>query len=192
MLNIEGSFGEGGGSIVRLAVALSAITNKPIKITNIRKGRDQPGLKEQHLQAIRAVSELCDGKLKGDKIGSTEIEFTPGEIKAKKLNVNIGTAGSVGLLLQCLLPVAFFSKNKVEIKIKGGGTFGTHSPNSLYLKNILLPTIEKMGFKADLEVEIINVPRPRRMVLISALEAYIRRDGFDTRLTPASAGEPSS
>ena len=153
MLNIEGSFGEGGGSIVRLAVALSAITNKPIKITNIRKGRDQPGLKEQHLQAIRAVSELCDGKLKGDKIGSTEIEFTPGEIKAKKLNVNIGTAGSVGLLLQCLLPVAFFSKNKVEIKIKGGGTFGTHSPNSLYLKNILLPTIEKMGFKADLEVE---------------------------------------
>ncbi len=153
MLNIDGSYGEGGGSIVRLAVALSAITQKPIKIINIRKNRDSPGLKEQHLQAIRAVKELCDGELKGDKLGSTEIEFIPKEIKAKKLNVKIGTAGSVGLLLQCLLPVAFFSKNKVEINIQGGGTFGTHSPNSLYLKNILLPAIKKLGFNAEIEIK---------------------------------------
>lgn len=153
MLNIDGSYGEGGGSIVRLAVALSAITNTPIKITNIRKNRDNPGLKEQHLQSIRAVKELCNADTKGDKLGSTEIEFSPKEIKAKKINIKIGTAGSVGLLLQCLLPVAFFNSTKTEINIQGGGTFGTHSPNSLYLKQILLPTIEKMGFKADLEIK---------------------------------------
>lgn len=153
MLNIDGSYGEGGGSIVRLAVSLSAITNTPIKITNIRKNRDSPGLKEQHLQAIRAVKELCNAELKGDKLGSTEIEFTPKEIKANKINVKIGTAGSVGLLLQCLLPVAFYNSKKTEINIEGGGTFGTHSPNSIYLKEILLPTIEKMGFKADLEIK---------------------------------------
>ena len=153
MLNIAGSYGEGGGSIIRLAVSLSAITNTPIKITNIRKNRDSPGLKEQHLQAIRAVKELCNAELKGDKLGSTEIEFIPKEIKANKVNVKIGTAGSVGLLLQCLLPVAFYNSKKTEINIEGGGTFGTHSPNSIYLKEILLPTIEKMGFKADFEVK---------------------------------------
>lgn len=153
VLEIQGNYGEGGGSIVRLAVALSAITNTPIKITNIRKGREKPGLKEQHLQAIRSVAELCNGKLKGDKLASTEIEFIPGEIKAKKLNVKIGTAGSVGLLLQCLMPVVFFNSTKTEINIQGGGTFGTHSPNSLYLKHILIPTIEKMGFKTDLEIK---------------------------------------
>ena len=153
MIEIDGSYGEGGGSVVRLAVALSALTQKPVKVTNIRKHRDHPGLKEQHLQAVRAVKELCKGELKGDKIGSTEIEFFPKEIKAKKLNIKISTAGSVGLLLQCLMPVAFFSKNKVEINIQGGGTFGTHSPNSFYLKNILLPTIKKMGFNAEIEIK---------------------------------------
>lgn len=153
MLEIKGDHLEGGGSIVRLAVALSAITNTPIKITNIRRGREKPGLKEQHLQATRAVAELCNAGLKGDKLGSTEIEFSPKEIKAKKINIKIGTAGSVGLLLQCLLPVAFFNSTKTEINIQGGGTFGTHSPNSLYLKQIVLPTIEKMGFKADLEIK---------------------------------------
>ena len=153
MLEIQGNYLEGGGSIVRLAIALSAITQTPIRITNIRQFRDSSGLKTQHLRAIESVANLCNGKLKDAFLGSTEIEFHPGNIEKNKIKVNIETAGSVGLLLQCLMLPCFYNKKETEIEITGGGTVGLHAPNLLYTENVLLPLIKKLGFEASLEIK---------------------------------------
>jgi len=152
MLQIQGNYLEGGGSIVRLAVALSAITQIPIKITNIRQFRDSSGLKTQHLRAVESVANLCNGKLKNAFLGSTEIEFHPGNIEKNKLKVNIETAGSVGLLLQCLILPCFYNQKETEIEITGGGTVGLHAPNLLYTESVLLPLIKKLGFEASLKI----------------------------------------
>jgi len=150
---IDGSHMEGGGSIVRLAVAFSAITGKPIIVENIRVKREKPGLKVQHLEAIRAVKRLCNGELKGDQLGSTKIEFIPNKITKRQIKINIDTCGSIGLVLQCLLLPAFFSSKRTLVEIKGGGTMGLNAPNLLYTKNIFLSLIEKIGFKASIEIK---------------------------------------
>ncbi len=152
MIEIDGSYGEGGGSIVRLAVAFSAITRKAIKIKNIRSKRCQAGLREQHLQAINAVCKFCGGRLKNAFVGSTAIEFFPNNNFSNKIDARIGTSGSIGLFLQCVLLPCFFSGKDVEIDISGGGTLGLWSPNIYYTKNIFLPMISKMGFEAELEI----------------------------------------
>lgn len=153
MLEIDGSYGEGGGSIVRHAFGLAAVTGKEIKISDIRQGRSVSGLKEQHLQAIRAVAKLCSGAVKGDKLGSSEVSFKPGSDWKSKLKVKIGTAGSVGLLLQAVMLPCFFSGKKVEVEIKGGGTLGLHAPNLLYTSEVLLPMIKKFGYSGSIEIK---------------------------------------
>ena len=153
MILIRGDFGEGGGSIVRLSVALAATLKKPVKITKIRLGRKNPGLREQHLKGVRAVAELCNGTLNGDKLGSTEVEFYPGDSIKKKVKVKVETAGSIGLVLQSLMIPCFFAKHDVEIDIQGGGTIGLHAPNLLYTINVLLPILAKMGLNAKIEIK---------------------------------------
>ncbi|RKX55385.1 MAG: RNA 3'-phosphate cyclase, partial [Thermodesulfobacteriota bacterium] len=150
---MQGDYGEGGGAIVRLSAALSALTGKPVKITNIRAKRCSPGLREQHKRGILAVAELCNAETKNVEVGSTEIEFIPGKIKKNAVHVNIGTAGSVGLVLQALLLPCFKADKEVRIEIKGGGTLGLWSPNVLYTKHVLFPMIEKLGFKAEMDVK---------------------------------------
>src|SRR5512137_404113 len=102
MIEIDGSFGEGGGQIVRTAVALSAVTGKPVRITKIRLGRPKPGLAAQHARAIMALAGICDARTSGATPGSSEITFSPGVIRGGSHRVEIGTAGSVTLLMQCL------------------------------------------------------------------------------------------
>ena len=104
MIEIDGSRGHGGGQIVRTAVAFSAITGKPFRMTNIRAKRPNPGLKPQHLHGVRAVAKLCNATVKGDEPNSTELEFAPGELEAEQIKVDTGTAGSISLVLQTLLP----------------------------------------------------------------------------------------
>ncbi len=149
---IDGSYGEGGGSIVRQAVSLAAVTGTEIEIENIRKGRCTSGLKEQHLQGVRAVASLCDGSLEGDVIGSCDIKFVPGDSFKSSLKVNIGTAGSVGLVLQALMLPCFFSSKNIKIEIKGGGTLGLHAPNLLYTSSVLLPLISKFGYNGSVDI----------------------------------------
>jgi len=120
MIKIDGSFGEGGGQILRTSIALSAITGKPIHIYNIRAKRDKPGLRPQHLTAVKAVAEICNAKVEGLKIESKEITFIPGNILAKNYEFNIGTAGSVTLVLQALLPVLNFAERPIFIRLIGG------------------------------------------------------------------------
>ena len=152
-IKIDGAENEGGGSIVRLAVAFSAITQKPIIVDNIRSKRENPGLKTQHLEAIRSVKRLCNGELKGDYLHSTKIEFIPNEITKRHIKIDIDTCGSIGLVLQCLFLPAFFSSKRTLVEIKGGGTVGLNAPNLLYTKNILLSLIERLGFSASIDIK---------------------------------------
>ncbi|MBI4170715.1 MAG: RNA 3'-terminal phosphate cyclase [Candidatus Aenigmarchaeota archaeon] len=153
MIQIDGSVGEAGGQILRTAVALSAVTQKPCRIFNIRKGRPQPGLKHQHLEAIKAVQTLCDADVAGLEIGSTEITFAPGKIKSGEIKVNIPTAGSISLVLQAMMIPALHAESPVKIIFKGGATHGKWAPPINYVKSVLLPLLEKMGYKMSLIVK---------------------------------------
>lgn len=151
MLTIDGSYGEGGGQVLRTAIGLAAVTGKAIKITNIRKGRCKAGLAEQHLQAVRAVADLCNAEVKGAELHSTELEFIPGKIKSGSINVKIATAGSVGLTLQALLIPAI--KTDLTINIQGGGTYGKWAAPIDNFKHVLFPLLEKIGYEAEVKVE---------------------------------------
>jgi RNA 3'-terminal phosphate cyclase (GTP) len=149
---IDGSYGEGGGQILRTSIALSAITGEPIKIINIRANRPNPGLSNQHLYGILAVKELCNARVKGAKLRSTTLEFYPGKIKTKHIKVPIKTAGSITLVLQALLPAMAFSNGEVTFEITGG-TDVPWSPPVDYLKHVTLYALEKIGIRAEIEIK---------------------------------------
>lgn len=152
MIEIDGSVLEGGGAILRIASALSAITGKPIHVFNIRKGRKKTGLKTQHLLGIQALSQLYKGTLEGDRLGSEEIKFYPGEIQAKDLHIKIETAGSITLLLQSLILPVLSSPKPIKIIFSGGGTDTFFSPTSDYFRFVFLKTLEKMGVEIEIEI----------------------------------------
>lgn len=152
MIEIDGSVLEGGGAILRIASALSAITGKPIHVFNIRKGRKKTGLRTQHLLGIQALSQLYKGILEGDRLGSEEIKFYPGEIQAKDLHIKIETAGSITLLLQSLILPALFSPKPIKIIFSGGGTDTFFSPTSDYFRFVFLKILEKMGVEIKIEI----------------------------------------
>ena len=151
-LQINGAHGEGGGQIIRSAITLSSITKQPIHIVNIRKNRKVPGLKAQHLTAIKILKKISNSKVFGDEIGSTELKFIPGEIKNSKLSENVGTAGSISLILQVLIPIVAISQKKLELSIKGG-TDVQWSPTMFYTQHVLREAYSRMGinFSVDLK-----------------------------------------
>ncbi|MBI2564390.1 RNA 3'-terminal phosphate cyclase [Candidatus Woesearchaeota archaeon] len=152
MLTIDGSYLEGGGQIVRTAVGMSALLGEPVKIINIRRNRPNPGLKAQHLHAVKALQELCDADVVGCKEGSDEIIFAPKQLKAKTLNIDIGTAGSIGLVLQAiLLPCCFLDKS-ITIRLKGG-THGKWAMPIEYIQNVLVPHIQRFCEKISINQE---------------------------------------
>jgi RNA 3'-phosphate cyclase len=106
MIEIDGAFGEGGGQLVRTAVALAAVTSTPIRVTNIRARRSRPGLAEQHVAAVRAVAAMCDARCDGVEPRSTELCFSPRRLRGGTFQVDVGTAGSVTLVLKAMLPAA--------------------------------------------------------------------------------------
>jgi len=151
-VELDGSVLEGGGGLVRTAIALSAVTRKPVKIFNIRAKRPNPGLKSQHLTAIKSVAALCNAKVLGLSLNSTEIEFIPGdEISGGDLKVDVGTAGSITLVLQALTLPALFASSEVNLEIRGGTDVPFSCPVDYY-KNVLIPLFEKFGAKMSLEV----------------------------------------
>lgn len=159
-VEIDGSYGEGGGQILRTALALSVVLKKPCFIFNVRKNRENPGLALQHLVGIQALSELYNAKLEGDEIGSGEIIFEPNEIFRTDIEIKIETAASITLILQMLLLPVLLSGKKIKIKFKGGATDTFFSPKIDYFRYVFLPMLEKItsslpgNNNGKLEVEI--------------------------------------
>jgi len=152
LTEIDGSIGEAGGQILRTATALAAVTKKPCRVFNVRKGRPKPGLMTQHLLGIQALAQLCQGQLEGDYLGSEEIKFYPGEITAKDLHIKIETAGSITLVLQSLIPPALFAPSPVKIIFDGGATDTFFSPTIDHFRFVFLKILEKMGAKVEINL----------------------------------------
>lgn len=153
MILIPGEYGSGSGTIVRLSTAFSALTGKPIKITEIRAKRPSPGLRHQHLEAVRTLAKLCSAQIRGDQVGSKEIEFVPKKIGGGTFEVNIETAGSIGLLSYAALIPAIFGKEGAVLKIKGGSIASLWSPPVPYLENVLFPILSRMEVQAKFTVK---------------------------------------
>ena len=149
MIEIDGNYLESGGQILRTSIALSAITKKPCHVFNIRSNRPKPGLMPQHLLGIQNVAKLCSGYLEGDKIGSKEIKFHPGEIKSENLHIRIETAASITLLLQSLLPVSIFAPNSLKIYLHGGGSDVPFSPTFDHFRFLANSTFWSLGAASD-------------------------------------------
>ena len=152
MIEIDGSYGEGGGQILRTTLALAAILQKEIRIIRIRHGRPVPGMKAQHLVGAEAVARICSAKVEGLHTGSTELVFRPGPLKCGNYKFDVGTAGSITLVLQTLMPVLPFLSGNSNIEITGG-TDVKWSPPIDYLRLVILPILERMGYHAKLVVE---------------------------------------
>lgn len=148
-MEIDGSYGEGGGQILRTAVALSAVTGEPLEITNIRKARPKPGMAAQHVKAVEGVAMICGAELEGCSLGSTELSFTPGKIKGGYYEVDIGTAGSISLFLQCIMPACMHAPEAVRLRITGG-TDAAWAPTIDYLRYVTLTALAGMGFDCKL------------------------------------------
>ncbi|MGC9346409.1 MAG: RNA 3'-terminal phosphate cyclase, partial [Candidatus Bathyarchaeales archaeon] len=152
MIEIDGSQKSGSGTILRLSVALATILRQPLHIYNIRQNRPQPGLRPQHLEAVLTAAKLCNAELEGAKLNSRELWFKPKDVKGGKFEAEIGTAGSIPMLLMTVLPVCAFAKDTVNLRISKGGTDVWHSPTINYMRNVFLPTLKRMGLNADLTV----------------------------------------
>ncbi len=153
MIEIDGSYGEGGGQILRTSIALSSLLKKQVRIFNIRANRPKPGLAPQHFTGIKAMCDLCSARAEGLAIGSKEVFFSPNKIKAGRYEIDIKTAGSISLILQTTLLPCMFAEGDVELLIKGG-TDVKFAPPIDYIKNVLVAILRKMG--ADIKIEVIR------------------------------------
>ena len=153
MIEIDGSQKSGSGTILRLSIALAAITKQPLHICNIRQNRPQPGLKHQHLEAVLTAAKLCNAKVQGATLGSKELWFTPHEIKGGSIEAVIETAGSIPMLLLATLPICLFTENSVHLHVAKGGTDTTHAPTINYFRNVFLPALKRMGVDAAITVQ---------------------------------------
>ncbi|MCX8202294.1 MAG: RNA 3'-terminal phosphate cyclase [Candidatus Micrarchaeota archaeon] len=151
-ITIDGSKGEGGGQILRTALALSCITKIPFTINEIRAKRPKPGLQAQHVTCANALSSISQAEISGNKIGSKELYFNPKKIIGGYYEFDIGTAGSISLLIQAILPVLLNADRPCKTTIIGG-THVSHSPSIDYFENVFLPIIRKMGANAEIAVE---------------------------------------
>ena len=152
MIEVDGSQKSGSGTILRLSVALAAIKGESLHIYNIRKRRNDPGLKPQHLEAVLTAAKMCSATVRGASLGSQEIWFEPHKIRGGEVMAEIGTAGSIPMLVLTVLPLCLFASQPVDLLITKGGTDVRHSPTVNYLRFVLLPTLEKMGVEASIEV----------------------------------------
>lgn len=151
MIEIDGSYGEGGGAVLRIATALSALYTKPVKIFNIRSKRPKPGLMPQHLNAVKSVADLSNANLSGLEIGSTELTFQPDKLKPGNYSIDVKTAGSITLILQAFMIPAAFAGGPVKITIVGG-TDLRWSPSIDYFQNVTVPILKLMGYNVKIKL----------------------------------------
>jgi RNA 3'-terminal phosphate cyclase (ATP)/RNA 3'-terminal phosphate cyclase (GTP) len=151
---IDGSKGEGGGSIVRLSFAFASLTQRPIKVINIRSNRSNPGLRAQHLVGIKTINEIFNGDLSEADIGSEEVAYKPNEVKLQhnEYIVQIKTAGSIALVIQALRLALANTKVPIKLWFKGGATYGLGAPSIDYLINVTEPALKLWGYQSEIQV----------------------------------------
>lgn len=179
MLELDGSYGEGGGQLVRTAVALSAITGRPVAIRDVRANRDKPGLAPQHVAAVRAVAAIAGARVEGLELRSRSIRFSPHALAGGSFRFEVGTAGSVTLLLQAVLPVMIASGKPCDAEIIGG-TDVRLAPPLDYFREVLLGLLARMGAQVRLEVRKRGYyPRGGGEVRVSVSPSALRPPAFD-------------
>jgi len=151
-IKIDGGRGEGGGQIIRSAVTLSAITGIPVDIENIRKNRKIPGLRPQHLLGVKILSKICQARVEGLYVNSTSLKFFPSQGLNLDLQEDIGTAGSIPLILQVLVPAVSLMRNSLKLSIIGG-TDVPWSPTSDYTKYVFAEVLSRIGINFTSEIK---------------------------------------
>jgi RNA 3'-terminal phosphate cyclase (ATP) len=152
LVKIDGSQGEGGGQILRTTISLSAITGKPVEVINIRANRSNPGLRPQHMTAIKIIADLFHAEFENLKIGADWIRFLPSDkFKGGSVKFDIGTAGSIPLILMTVVPAVSLSNNSLQIEVTGG-TDVKASPTIDYIKHIVAESYRSIGIKFSVNV----------------------------------------
>lgn len=152
MLTIDGSFGEGGGQILRTSLAMSLISGTAVQLIRIRANRDKPGLRQQHLTCVQAAAKIGDATVEGARVGSSEIIFQPKTVKAGEYTFAIGTAGSTSLVFQTVLPPLLLAPGTSTLRFEGG-THNEKAPPFDFVKNTFVPVLQKLGAKIEVELE---------------------------------------
>ncbi|MDW8222263.1 MAG: RNA 3'-terminal phosphate cyclase [Gemmatales bacterium] len=152
MIEIDGSFGEGGGQILRSSLTLALLTRQAFRLVRIRANRPKPGLQPQHLMCVRAAAQISQAQVQGDAIGSSELVFVPGTVRSGAYHFSIGTAGATSLVLQTVYyPLALACTEPSEVVISGG----THVPKSPcfhFLDTTWRAWLEKLGLRLRLKM----------------------------------------
>ena len=192
VVEIDGSIGEGGGQILRTAIALSAVLGIPVKVYNIRVKRRNPGLRPQHLTAIKALAVITGARVKGLHVGSREVEFWPESVRGGEYYFDIGTAGSISLFLQAVLPALAFAESPVKLRVRGG-TDVKMAPTIDYMRFVFAPLLANFGYKPVIrvlrrghyprgggivEVVINNPPLALRPVVLEKRGRLLRVEGI--------------
>src|SRR5579875_3106770 len=152
MLELDGSFGEGGGQILRTCLALSLLTGRAFHLRNVRAGRPKPGLQPQHLMSVRAAATVGQAQTRGASLGSSVLDFEPGEVRAGPYRFDVGTAGSVGLVLHTIyLPLALRGRTPSELTLIGGTHVST-SPCFHFLDTTWRRYLELCGLRLSLRM----------------------------------------
>jgi RNA 3'-phosphate cyclase len=190
MLEIDGAHGEGGGQLVRTAVALAAVTGTAIRLHDVRARRDRPGLAPQHLTAVNAVATLCGARCEGLAPRAQAFEFHPGPLRAGAHAFDVGTAGSLTLVLQALLPAMIRAPGPCRVRLTGG-TDVRAAPPIDYFRRVLLPLLARLGIAVDCrvvrrgyyprgggEVEVAAAPGTLRPLALDAPGRLARIEGL--------------
>jgi RNA 3'-terminal phosphate cyclase (ATP) len=152
VIELDGSLESGSGTLVRLSVAFAALLGRPLHLVRARAKRAKPGLRPQHVAAVRACAELCDGRAEGVRVGGDELTFLPGPaLRAGSFAWDIGTAGSSTMLALGILPLACFAPGPVTARITGG-VFQDFAPSPHHMQHVLAPLLARMGARAEVEV----------------------------------------
>ena len=189
VLEINGGERSGSGTILRLAVALASILKDELHIYNIRGKRSPSGLRPQHLEAVLTAAKLCNADVEGATLGSRELLLRPEEIAGGEIEAEIGTAGSIPMLLLTVLPICAFARRAVHLRVRNGGTDVRNAPTTNYLRHVFLPMLGRMGLKASLSIhkfgyypkgmgEVSLEVQPCQKLLPVQLEDFGRLDGL--------------
>lgn len=198
MITIDGSEGEGGGQVLRYAAACSLLTGTPFTITNIRGGREKPGLLRQHVTALEAACAIGGAECSGLAVGSREVTFRPGRVQPGEYRFAVGTAGSTGLVLQTVLVPLMVADGPSRLVIEGG-THAAAAPPFEFLEQTLLPVLERMGPRLSIALERHGFyPRGGGRIVVEIAPAPLQpiacldRGAFhEGRMEAVSAGLPS-